>query len=138
MELESGQWTAGQGHGVTFICLFIFSVVLFLRPYELIPALSSFKTMAFWVGIVTLAVFAVTQVAIDGNLTARPREVNMVLLFGLGALLSIPLAIDRAEAWEEFMDIVIKTLLIFIVIVNVVRTEWRVRLLWFLVLGVSI
>ncbi|HEX5834959.1 MAG TPA: O-antigen ligase family protein [Pyrinomonadaceae bacterium] len=138
MELEAGQWTAGRGHGVTFICLFIFSVVLFLRPYELIPALSSFKTMAFWVGIVTLAVFAVTQVAIDGNLTARPREVNMVLLFGLGALLSIPLAIDRAEAWEEFTDIVIKTLLIFIVIVNVVRTEWRVRLLWFLVLGVSI
>lgn len=138
MELEAGKWTARRGHGVTFICLFIFSVVLFLRPYELIPALSSFKSMAFWVGIVTLVIFAVTQVAVDGNLTARPREVNMVLLVGLGALLSIPLAIDPAEAWKEFTDIVIKTLLIFIVIVNVVRTEWRVRLLWFLVLGVSI
>lgn len=138
MELEAGKWTARRGHGVTFICLFIFSIVLFLRPYELIPALSSFKSMAFWVGIVTLVVFAVTQVAVDGNLTARPREVNMVLLVGLGALLSIPLAIDPAEAWKEFTDIVIKTLLIFIVIVNVVRTEWRVRLLWFLVLGVSI
>ena len=138
MEAEAGKWTARRGHGVTFVCLFIFSIVLFLRPYELIPALSSFTSMAFWVGIVTLVVFFVTQVAVDGNLTARPREVNMVLLFGLAALLSVPFAIDPAEAWKEFNDIVIKTLLIFLVIVNVVRTEWRVRLLWFLVLGVSI
>jgi O-antigen ligase len=138
MEAEAGKWTARRGHGVTFICLFIFSVVLFLRPYELIPALSSFTSMAFWVGIVTLVVFFVTQVAVEGNLTVRPREVNMVLLVGLAALLSIPFAIDPAEAWKEFNDIVIKTLLIFLVIVNVVRTEWRVRLLWFLVLGVSI
>ena len=138
MEAEAGKWTARRGHGVTFFCLFVFSIVLYLRPYELIPALSSFKSMAFWVGIVTLLVFAVTQVAVDGNLTVRPREVNMVLLVGLAALLSVPFAIDSAEAWKEFTDIVIKTLLIFIVIVNVVRTESRVRLLWFLVLAVSI
>jgi O-antigen ligase len=138
MEAEAGQWFARRGHGVTFILLFIFSIVLFLRPYELIPALSGFKTMAFWIGIVTIAVYFVTQIAVDGNLTARPREVNMVLLVGLAALLSVPFAIDPAEAWKEFNDIVIKTLLIFIVIVNVVRTEWRVRMLWFLVLGVSI
>jgi len=138
MELEAGKWEARRGHGVTFVCLFIFSIVLFLRPYELIPALSSLKSMAFWVGIVTLAVYAVVQVAVDGNLTARPREVNMVLLMGLAALLSIPMAIDPSEAWKEFSELVIKTVLIFIVIVNVVRTEWRMRLLWFLVIGVSI
>ncbi len=138
MELEAGKWTARRGHGLTFVCLFVFSIVLFLRPYELIPSLSSLKSMAFYVGIVTLAVFAVTQVATEGNLTARPREVNMVLLMGLAALLSIPMAIDPAEAWKEFSELVIKTVLIFLVIVNVVRTEWRMRFLWFLILGVSI
>jgi O-antigen ligase len=138
MEVEAGKWAPRRGHGLTFICLFIFSIVLFLRPYELIPALSSFKSMAFYVGIVTLAVYAVTQIANEGNLTARPREVNMVLLMGLGALLSIPMAIDPAEAWTEFSELVIKTILIFIVIVNVVRTEWRMRMLWFLIIGVSI
>lgn len=138
MEAEAGKWTRRRGHGLTFICLFIFSIVLFLRPYELIPALSGFKSMAFYVGIVTLAVYAVSQLASDGNLTARPREVNMVLLMGLAALLSIPMAIDPAEAWKEFSELVIKTVLIFIVIVNVVRTEWRMRLLWFLIIGVSI
>lgn len=138
MEAEAGKWAPRRGHGLTFICLFIFSIVLFLRPYELIPALSGFKSMAFYVGIVTLAVYAVSQIANEGNLTARPREVNMVLLMGLAALLSIPMAIDPSEAWTEFSELVIKTVLIFIVIANVVRTEWRMRILWFLIIGVSI
>lgn len=138
MELEAGQWTGRRGHALTFACLFLFSVVLYFRPYELIPALSSFKTMAFYVGILTLLVFVVSQLAFEGNLTARPREVNMVLLVGLAAVLSIPLAIDPGEAWTAFTDLLIKTTLIFIVFVNAVRTETRMRLLWWLVLAVSI
>jgi O-antigen ligase len=138
MAAEAGKWQSIKGHGLTFACLFVFSVVLFFRPYELIPALSSFKTMAFWVGIVTLVVFFITQLVIEGNLTARPREVNMVLLFGLAALISIPFAVDPSEAWEAFVDLLIKTVLIFLVLVNVLRTELRIRLLFFLVLAVSI
>src|SRR6185503_16147040 len=138
MAVEAGKWQEKPGHGLTFACLFFFSVVLYLRPYELIPALSSFKTMAFYIGIVTLSVFLVSQLSIDGNLTARPREVNMVLLVGLAALLSIPFAVDPSEAWGAFVDLAIKTILIFIVLVNVLRTELRVKLLFWLVLGVSI
>ncbi|HLM24624.1 MAG TPA: O-antigen ligase family protein, partial [Pyrinomonadaceae bacterium] len=138
MELEAGQWQAKRGHGLTFALLFVFSIVLYLRPYELIPALSGFKTMAFWIGIVTLTAYFVTQLAVEGNLTARPREVNMVLLIGIAGLLSIPLAIDPSEAWNTFVDFLIKTILIFIVLVNVIRTEQRMKLLMYLVLGVSI
>ena len=138
MELEAGQWTGRRGHALTFACLFLFTVVLYFRPYEMIPALSSLTTMAFYVGIVTLAVYFATQLALEGNLTARPREVNMVLLMGLAAIFSIPMAIDPGEAWMAFTDLLIKTLLIFLVIVNAMRTETRMRLLWWLVLIVSI
>lgn len=138
MELEAGQWQAKRGHGVTFVLLFLFSIVLYFRPYELIPALSGFKSMAFYVGIVTLTAYFITQLALEGNLTARPREVNMVLLFGIAGLLSIPLAIDPSEAWNTFVDFLIKTILIFIVLVNVVRTEMRIKLLIYLALVVSI
>ena len=138
MAVEAGKWQPRHGHGLTFACLFVFSIVLYFRPYELIPALSSLKTMAFWVGIVTLTVYFATQLAVEGNLTARPREVNMVLLVGLAALLSVPFAIDPSEAWGAFVDIAIKTILIFLVLVNVLRTERRVKLLFYLVLVVSI
>ena len=57
---------------------------------------------------------------------------------GSRALLSIPFAIDPSEAWETFVDFLIKTILIFIVLVNVVRTERRMKLLIYLALAVSI
>lgn len=131
-------WLRRHGHTLTFALLFLFSVILYLRPYELFPALSSFKTMAFYVGLATLIVYAVSQIVLEGNLTARPKEVNLALLLGVAAILSIPLAIDPAEAWKAFNELFIKTILIFVVLVNVLRTERRMKLLMWLVLGVSI
>jgi len=131
-------WIRRKGHSLSFFALFLFSIILYLRPYELFPALSSLTSMAFYTGLITLIIYAISQLAIEGNLTARPREVNLVLVIGLAALLSIPLAIDPSEAWKVFNELLIKALLIFIVIVNVVRSKRRLYLLLLLALGVSI
>ena len=136
--LKDAGWLRRGGHSFSFSLLFLFSIILYLRPYELIPALSSLTQMAFYTGVVLLAVYAITQLSLEGNLTARPREINLVLLLGLAALLSMPLADDPAGAWERFSTILLKTILIFVVFVNVVRTELRLKMLLLLVLGVSI
>jgi O-antigen ligase len=126
-----------RGHLLSFVGLFLFTAVLYFRPYELFPALSGITSMAFWIAVPTLAVFFVTQFMLEGNLTARPREVNLVLLFVVAALLSLPLALNRGEAWEEFNGTFIKAVLMFIVMVNAVRTERRLRALLWLGLAVS-
>lgn len=129
-------WVRPQGHTLTFCALFLFTVILYLRPYEFFPALSSLTSMAFYTGLITLIVYAISQLAIEGNLTTRTREINLVLLLGVAALLSMPLAVNPAEAWETFTELLLKEILIFIVIVNVVRTERR--LYWLLVLALVI
>ena len=131
---QAGNWLRRRGHTLSFAGLFIFSIVLYLRPYELIPGLSSFTSMAFYTGVVTLVIYFATQLSLEGNLTARPREINLVLLLGVAALLSMPMAESPGEAWKTFTDLLVKTLVIFIVIVNVVRTELRLKLLLLLVL----
>lgn len=135
---RSANWIRRRGHTLSFACLFVFSIVLYVRPYELIPALSSLTQMAFYTGVVTLAVYFGTQLALEGNLTARPKEIKLVLLLGLAAILSMPLAESPADAWKTFSELLIKTLVIFVVLVNVVRTELRLKMLILLVLGVSI
>jgi len=134
----ASNWIRHRGHSLSFAALFVFSIILYLRPYELVPALSSFMSMAFYTGVITLALCFGTQLSLEGNLTDRPREINLVLLLGLAALLSMPLADDRAGAWKSFSEILVKTLLIFVVIVNVVRTELRLKMLILLVLAVSV
>jgi O-antigen ligase len=115
-----------RGHKLSYVALFVFTVVLYARPsdYYLSPITAS---MALAVGLITLAFFIPTQLSLEGTLTARPREVNLVLLFGLTGLLSIPLAIDRLQAWQEFSGTFIRCIVIFIVMVNVIRTEERLR-----------
>jgi putative inorganic carbon (hco3(-)) transporter len=78
-----------------------------------------------------------SQLATEGTLTARPREVNLLLLFCLAALLSMPLAISPGEAWKTFVEF-LRPVLIFIVMINVVRTERRLKSIFFLTLAVSV
>jgi O-antigen ligase len=94
--------------------------------------------MALIVALVTLAFFVPTQLSLEGTLTARPTEVNLVLLFCLTALLSIPLAINRITAWQEFSGTFIRCIIIFIVIINSVRTKARLKGLLFIALASGI
>jgi O-antigen ligase len=135
---QANHWLWRRGHGATFVLLFIFSIVLYVRPYEFFPFLSGFKQMAFYTGVATILVFAISQLGLEGNFTARPREINLVLLLGLAALLSMPMATSIDDAWKTFSEQLIKTLIIFVIMVNVVRTEMRMKLLILLILAVSI
>ena len=130
-------WIIRRGHFLSYVGLFLFTAVVYFRPYELIPALSGATQMAFWIAVVTLVIFIPSQVAIEGTLTTRPREVNLVLLLGLSALLSIPLGDDPTRSWNAFGDFS-KVIVMFIVMVNVVRTEGRLKWMFFLVLAVSV
>jgi putative inorganic carbon (hco3(-)) transporter len=132
--------TAGilkRGHVFSYAALFLFTIVLYARPAEIYPS-GLTASIALVVGVLTLGVFIPTQFALEGSLTARPREVILVLLFCLAGLLSIPLAIDPAQAWHEFSDTFIRCIVIFVVLVNVVRTEKRLNGLLLLALVTGI
>ncbi|MDQ1611713.1 MAG: hypothetical protein QOG00_1644 [Pyrinomonadaceae bacterium] len=127
-----------RGHFFSYVGLFLFTTVLYFRPYELHPALAGLTSLAYWLAVLTLAVFLPSQLILEGNLTARPREVNLVLLLCLCALISIPLAIDPGEAWTAFNYPFIRAVAMFIVIVNVVRTPLRLKGLMFLALAIGL
>lgn len=119
-----------RGHSLTYAALFLFTIILYLRPADLWPSPLT-SSIAFVVGTATLLIFLLTQLSLEGNLTARPREVNLVLIFCLLALLSMPLAVGPGVAWETFSGVFIRCVLIFVVMVNAVRTTGRLRgMLW--------
>jgi putative inorganic carbon (HCO3(-)) transporter len=120
-------WIIRRGHTLSYIGLFLFTAVLYFRPYELTPALAGLASLAFWIAAATLLIFIPSQLLVEGNLTARPREVKLILLLAITALLSIPFAIDKLEAWQTFNDPFAKAVAMFIVMVNVVRTEHRLK-----------
>src|SRR4028119_733489 len=103
-----------NGHALTYAGLFVFTAMLFFRPYEVIPALAGLSSpVALIIALFTMAVFLPSQWLLEGRLTARPTEVNLLLLLCLAALLSIPLSISPGESWVAFSDTFIKAVFIF-------------------------
>jgi hypothetical protein len=126
-------WIHKHGHTFSYAGVFLFTAVVFFRPYEFSPSLFWLSTSAFWIAFATLAVFVVTQLGLENTITARPRELKLILLVVLLAALSIPQALEPLRAWNSF-TVFLKVVVIFLVMINVVRTEKRLKGLWILVL----
>ena len=125
-----------RGHKFTYAALFAFTLVLYARPSEFYPSAVT-ASIALVIGVVTLAFFIPTQLALDGNVTAPFPEVKLVVLFALVALIGVPLAMDPFTAWQGFSGTFIRCVVMFVVLVNVVRTEARLKGLLFLAIGTA-
>ena len=122
-----------RGHALTFAGLFLFTFLLLFRPYEFSTSLLWLSRAALITAIVTLIFFIPTQLGLENRITVRSREINLVLLLALISLISIPFALDRFRAWNGFLEYM-KIIIMFLVTVNVVRSEKRLKALLLLVL----
>ncbi len=123
---------------MSYAGLYLFSVLVLLRPYEITSSLSFLSATAFYFALATLAVYIPTQFSTEGSLTVLSTEVKCILALILIALLTIPIAKSPATAWDTFSDTFIKAVLMFIVMINVVRTRKRLMGLVWLSLTIGI
>jgi O-antigen ligase len=136
--LDNDGWLQKNGHTFSYIGIFLFTLALYFRPYELIPGLGGLKSMALYIAVATIIIFIPTQFVTEGNFTARPPEVNYMLLLTLVALITIPIARSPSLSWEVFNDTYIRVVLMFIVMVNVIKNEARLRGLMLLSVGIGV
>ena len=136
--LEGDIWIFKNGHTLTFAGIYLFTFFVFFRPYELVPGFGFLNSGAFILAAATLAIYLPTQLSTEGNLTIFNTEIKCVLAMTLLALFLMPISRDIGLAWETFNDTFIKAIVIFIVMVNVVRTRKRLMSLIWLSLAISV
>lgn len=136
--LKKERWLVRNGHTMTFVALYLFSVMVLFRPYEIVPGLGFLSATAFYFAIATLALYLPSQLATEGNLTMLTTEVKAIIALTLISIVTMPIAKDPVLAWETFNDPFIKAVLIFIVLVNVVRTRERLMKMMWLSFGIGV
>jgi probable O-glycosylation ligase (exosortase A-associated) len=134
--LTAETWISKRGHALSYAGIFVFTFLVYFRPYELFPSLAWLSKSALVVAIFTLAVFIPTQLGLENRITAKPREIKLVFALVLTGILSVPFALEPTRAFLSFVEY-LKVVVIFIVMVNVIRTEKRLQSLILLVLFVS-
>lgn len=136
--LNSERWLVRHGHTFSYIGLYLFSFMVFFRPYELIPGLGFLSATAFYFALATLLIYIPTQLTTEGNLTFLSTEVKAILALTFLSLLTMPIAKSPGLAWETFNDPFIKAVLMFIVMVNVIRNRRRLMGMIWLSLSIGI
>lgn len=131
---KQGWASLRRGHALGYLGLFLYTVVVYFRPYDLFPSLAWTINAPYWLAVFTLLVFFPKQFMMEGNLTARPREVNCLLILCSIAVIAMPISASFSNSFAYFKDVYIKIVLMFIVMVNVLRTERRLKGLLFLAL----
>ncbi|MGI8669217.1 MAG: O-antigen ligase family protein [Aridibacter sp.] len=129
--LKNENWVVRNGHTLTYVGLYCFSILVFFRPYELISGLGFLSATAFYFALATLLIYLPTQLAAEGNLTTLSTEVKCILLITAISLVMMPLAKSPGLAWETFNDSFSKSVIMFVVMVNVLRTRRRLMgIIW--------
>ena len=121
-------WPKPTQKGVPFSGLLLFTVVLFVAPQNLVPALEPLMLAKLSVGL------AVLGYLINRAMTGRPLTMMMptvkwaLVLLGI-ALLSIPVGFWPGGSVDVLLDLFGKSIVIFLLVANVVDTEKRFRAL---------
>ncbi|MFN2501410.1 MAG: O-antigen ligase family protein [Pyrinomonadaceae bacterium] len=136
--LSQDSWPIRNGHLVTYVGLYLFSIMVLFRPYETVPGLEFLTATAWYFALVTLIIFFPSQLMTEGNLTTLSTEVKAILAMTFIALVTIPVAKDPVMAWDLFSETYVKAVIIFIVLVNVVRTRKRLMSMMWLSFGIGI
>jgi hypothetical protein len=129
--LSRDNWKARTGHTFTYIGIFLFTLVIYFRPYELIDIFSSFTSIALYIAVATLIIYVAAQLKIENNFTTLTTEVKCMLVLVACAVLTLPIAISPATAWTKFSEDFSKVAVIFLIMVNTIRTKSRLQgLMW--------
>ena len=126
--------TGAKGsHRIAFAGLFLFTLLLYLRPNELFPdALGTFPITKIVAAIAVFAYLA-SKLGSGDALTIKPFELKLLGGIALLALAFTPLAAAPMDSIDMLLDMFIKVIIIFILMINVVRTRSRLRLMMSLV-----
>jgi O-antigen ligase len=114
-------------HELAYRGLLVFTVLLYLRPNELLP-IGTFPIVKI-LTIGTLLAFFFDRLSQGGPLSVMPKPFRHLLTVAVLAVLSIPVGINPTASFNSFIDLFLKILLIFLLIINVVTSFRRLRLM---------
>lgn len=107
--------------------LILFTILLYLRPNELLP-IGTFPVVKI-LTIGTLAIYFLDRIGQGGSLSVMPRPFRYLLIMDALAVVSIPMGLDPASSFAAFTDLFLKILLVFLLMINVVTSFQRLRLI---------
>jgi len=118
--------TSGS-HKIAFVGLFLFTLLLYIRPNEMFPeVLGTFPISKIVAGIAVFA-YVASKLGSREGLTIKPQELKLLAVIAALGVAFTPLAAAPMDSVDLLLDMFIKVIIIFVLMINVVTTRERLR-----------
>jgi putative inorganic carbon (hco3(-)) transporter len=119
-------------HWLAFAGVYLFTLMLYARPNDLLPALGDFPLVKI-VAISALLIYIGSKISAGERLSVWTLEMTMLVVIAALGLLFMPIAVSPPHSMAVLTDVYLKTVIIFILMVNLIDTRQRIFSLWKLV-----
>jgi len=132
LPLTSGAEVTRCKHWLAFAGVYLFTLMLYARPNDLFPALGDFPLVKI-VSISVLLIYIGSKISAGERLSVWTLEMTMLMVIAALGLLLMPIAASPKQSMDMLTDIYLKTVIIFIMMVNLIDTRQRIFSMWKLV-----
>jgi putative inorganic carbon (HCO3(-)) transporter len=114
-----------DSHRLAFAGLFVFTLVLYLRPNDLFPGVLGAFPVAKLVGLFTLLGYVGSKLSRGERLTIWPLEMKMLAVLVTLAVIHVPFAYSRANSLFLLTDTFLKVAIVFALMINLLDSRKR-------------
>src|SRR5262245_19966594 len=132
LALTSGARATRGKRWLAFAGVYLFTLMLYARPNDLFPVLGSFPLVKI-VAISVLLIYIGSKGAAGARLSVWTLEMTMLVVIAALGLIFMPASASPMDSMNTLTDPYLKTVIIFILMVNLVDTRRRLYSLWKLV-----
>jgi putative inorganic carbon (HCO3(-)) transporter len=132
LTLTSGAGAARGKLWLSFAGVYLFTLMLYARPNDLFPVLGGFPLVKI-VAIGVLLIYIGSKGAAGARLSVWTLEMTMLVVIAALGLLFMPIAASPKDSMNTLTDTYLKTVVIFILMVNLTDTRRRILSIWKLV-----
>jgi putative inorganic carbon (HCO3(-)) transporter len=130
---EKKEHAEAGSHPLAFAGLFLFTLLLYVRPNELLPDVFGDFSIMKIVAILTLIVYIGGKLGRGEALSIWPLEMSMLSVIILLGIILTPIAAAPNASIELLTDTFFKVVVIFVLMINLVDTRMRLRMMMKLV-----
>ncbi|HKQ75641.1 MAG TPA: O-antigen ligase family protein [Blastocatellia bacterium] len=125
--LEISRKDSRGGHRLAFRCVYLFTLLVYLRPHEVMPGVFGGLQLPKLVAISAILIYTASKLSAGESVIIWTVEVKMVALLWTLGLLLVPFAASPGDSFNVLFDPLIKILLIFIMQISLIDTRSRLR-----------
>ncbi|MGH9829593.1 MAG: hypothetical protein ACREDR_40765, partial [Blastocatellia bacterium] len=110
---------------LSYTALYVFALLLYLRPQEMFPSVFGDFPLVKLVAILALAAFIIGRLRMGQNISIWPIELKMLLLLIGLSIAFLPTATSPADSYKVLSDPFVKVITIFVLMINLIVTRKR-------------